>query len=181
MPDLLRPEIADAVDAADATLLADLVDAMEARFGDDSRRIAHALKVLDRAQEILAHEQADVRVVFAAAVLHDIGIQEAERKHGSSAGGYQEIEGPPIARPIMEGLGMGEDTVDHVCRIIANHHSARDIDTPEFRVIWDADWLVNLPDDFGHLAHDKLCELAETVFKTPTGHRLGQELMAEMA
>ena len=45
-------------------------------------------------------------VVRAAAVLHDIGIREAERKHGSSAGKYQEVEGPPIARRILEKLSV---------------------------------------------------------------------------
>ncbi len=122
-----------------------LTAAMKAQFGDDRRRIDHALRVLASAEEIIRTEAGDPRVVFAAAILHDIGIQEAERRHGSAAGTYQELEGPPIARRIMTGLGVDGATIEHVCRIVGSHHSAGDIDTPEFRIVWDADWLVNIP------------------------------------
>ena len=43
-------------------------------------------------------------MVISAAILHDIGIHKAEEKYKSSAGNYQEIEGPPIAKAIMEKL-----------------------------------------------------------------------------
>jgi hypothetical protein len=115
-------------------------------------------------------------VVRAAAILHDIGIQAAEQKHGSSAGRYQEIEGPPIAREILEDMSIDAQTTDHVCRIVANHHSARDIDTPEFRIIWDADWLVNIPDEYDTSDSKSISELIDKVFKTPKGRTIAQEL-----
>jgi len=138
-------------------------------FGSDRRRITHALKVWQVAREILAEESGSERVVEAAAILHDIGIQEAERRFGSSAGCYQEIEGPPIARRIMQDLGLDEQTIEHVCRIVGSHHSARDIDTPEFRILWDADWMVNIPDAFAGQSKDKLERIINKVFKTKTG------------
>ena len=49
-------------------------------------------------KRVVFPEGGDPRIVVAAAVLHDIGIQEAERKHGSSGPQGQELEGPPIAR-----------------------------------------------------------------------------------
>ncbi len=152
-----------------------IVAAMERQFGDDRRRIAHAHSVLGWAERILAAEGGDAEVVVAAALLHDIGIQEAERKHGSSAGHYQEIEGPPIARGLLEELGVPEPTIEHVCRIVANHHSAKDIDTPEFRIIWDADWLVNLPDEFPDRSREERATLVGRIFKTEMGKRLAME------
>ena len=98
--------------------------------------------------QIQATEGGDAQVVEAAAALHDIGIHEAERKYGSAAGNYLEIEGPPIAREILVDFDLPTEKVDHICEIIANHHSAKNIDTTEFRCIWDADWLVNLPNEF---------------------------------
>ncbi len=81
-----------------------LIQAVKDRFGPDQRRIRHALRVLDHAEDILAREgEADPRVVVAAALLHDIGIIEAERLHGSSDARYQEEYGPPAAREILEG------------------------------------------------------------------------------
>ena len=87
-----------------------LIGRMKEYFGEDEHRIRHALNVTEYAERILTHEVDTERdIVIAAAVLHDIGIPEAVRKHGSAAARYQELEGPPIARGIMlrEGLPEG--------------------------------------------------------------------------
>ena len=126
------PSVRETEDVAGA-----LIAEMKKVFGADERRIRHALGVLDYAERILAREGGDPLVVKAAAILHDIGIHEAERKHGSAGGKYQEMEGPPIAREILERVGVDAERAEHVCRIVGSHHSGG-IDTPEFRVIWDA-------------------------------------------
>ncbi len=172
-------------DAGDALSLADqLIAAMQEEFGEDQRRITHALQVLEYTEELLRTETADPRVVFAAAILHDIGIQEAERRHGSAAGKYQEMEGPPIAKRIMTAIGLDAATIEHVCRIVGSHHSAGDIDTPEFRLVWDADWLVNIPEEYADCDADRLQDIIMKVFRTNTGKQLafrkflGQDTMA---
>ncbi len=150
-----------------------LVESMKAEFGDDRRRIDHALKVLEYADRIMASENGVSSVVVrAAAVLHDIGIQAAEQKHGSNSPRFQELEGPPIARRILERNGVDPEVIDHVCRIVANHHSAKEIDTPEFRVVWDADWLVNIPDEFDVTDRDRIERLVARVFKTESGRAI---------
>jgi hypothetical protein len=151
-----------------------LIDEMTATFGDDERRIQHALSVLAYAEQILDSQGGNAVVVTAAAILHDIGIREAERKHGSNAGCYQEIEGPPIARAILNKMGLDIPTVEHICRIIGSHHSARDIDTPEFRIVWDADWLVNIPSEYGDMEKNELAALIDRVFRTGKGIHLAQ-------
>lgn len=157
-----------------------LIDRMEAFFSDDRRRIDHALKVLHCAEAIMRErDDLDRFVVRAAAILHDIGIQAAERKHGSSAGKFQEIEGPPIARRILTSMDVPADAIEHVCRIVANHHSARDIDTPEFRTVWDADWLVNIPDEFDTSDTARMADLVNTVFRTEPGKNLAETLFVE--
>ena len=153
----------------ETTVLDRIESEMKRTFGADVRRIAHALSVYGFARQILAHEPGDAVVVGAAALLHDIGIQAAERKHGSSAGKYQEIEGPPLAQPILEAAGFSADDTRHVCRIVGSHHSARDIDTPEFRAIWDADWLVNIPEECVQMNAAERSAFIRRVFKTPTG------------
>ena len=63
----------------------------------DARRVQHFMKVyafcrlLGRSEGLGEEEQ---NILEAAALLHDIGIHEAERKHGSSGGKWQELEGP---------------------------------------------------------------------------------------
>jgi len=151
------------------TLARRLIEEMKKVFGKDYKRIGHALMVYEYAKELFQCEGGNPRVVFGAAILHDIGIQEAERKYNSSSGKYQEIEGPPVARKILEELKVSSEEIEHICKIIANHHTARDIDTLEFRILWDADWLVNIPEEYPGASQDTLKQLIEKVFRTKAG------------
>ncbi len=157
------------------------IDAMKRLFGDDARRIAHALNVLRFARSIQAREGGSKLVVETAAALHDIGIHECERKYGSTAGNLQELEGPPIARRILEALAYSEDEIAHICQIVANHHSAKNIDSLEFRIVWDSDWLVNIPEEVGLEDAQKLERTINKAFKTQTGKELARgEFLKDM-
>jgi putative nucleotidyltransferase with HDIG domain len=155
-----------------------LIDEMKRTFGQDRRRIEHALSVLDYAEQIQATEGGDPLVVKAAAILHDIGILEAGRKYGSSAGKYQEIEGPAIAKKILERCEVPAEAAEHICKIVANHHSAKGIDTLEFRIVWDADWLVNLEADLADADGQERQRVIDKTFKTRKGHELAVALFA---
>ncbi len=150
-------------------------ESMKRYFGKDSRRINHALKVLEYSEQILKSEKADGDVVVAAAILHDIGIPSAENKYNSAGGKYQEIEGPPVAKKIMDELEIHQEISEHVCRIIANHHSGKNIDTAEFRIIWDADLLVNIPDEMDLTDKDSIGKLVKNVFRTETGKKIAKD------
>jgi putative nucleotidyltransferase with HDIG domain len=152
-----------------------LIDEMEKIFVGGQKRIEHALGVLNYAEQIQAAEGGDLLIIKAAAILHDIGIPQAESKYGSSTGNYQEIEGPPVAGEILQRYDVPNEVIEHVCRIIASHHSAKDIDTTEFRIVWDADWLVNIPTDFPEAGEDKLQEIIDKTFKTCKGRQIAVE------
>lgn len=151
-----------------------LLRSMAAYFGEDRKRIDHARKVTGHAEKLLEMEGGDHRVVIAAAVLHDIGIHEAERKHGSTNGKYQEIEGPPIARHILTDLGFAPNEIEEVCGIIGHHHSPGKITTRNFAILYDADWLVNLRDEYDIRDQYKLAEIIEKVFLTESGKALAR-------
>lgn len=125
-----------------------LLNEMESYFGKDKKRIEHARKVLAHAEELLRKEKGNgvnKCVVTAAAVLHDIGIHACEKKYGLTLGHLQEKEGPPIARRIMEKLNFEEAVIKEVCDIIASHHSPGEVDTSNFRILYEADRLASLP------------------------------------
>ena len=117
---------------------------MKRYFKTDFKRIGHATKVARYAERIGKSEAGNLAVILCAAYLHDIGIHEAERKHNSTGARYQEKEGPPIARDILEKLGAKEALVDQVCDIVGHHHHPRGDDTINFKVVYDADLIVNL-------------------------------------
>jgi len=150
--------------------------AMEDHFGQDARRIRHALRVTDFARQLLEQEEGEAELVLATALLHDVGIREAERKYGSSAGPLQEQEGPPLARAILESLGYPPAFIDEVCSIIASHHSPGEVDTANFRLVWDADWLVNLPDECNLEHREHTAVLIDRIFLTSTGAGLARNL-----
>jgi len=158
-----------------------LIAAAKDVFGDDDKRVAHALRVLEYAKRILETEEADAQVVVAAAALHDIGIPESERKHGNAAPENQHQEGPPIAREILTRLGVEAEEVEKVCDIIGHHHTPRNEETPEFNVVFDADvlrnWMESGPPDLTPELETKI----NKAFRTEGGRRLAKSVFLRAA
>ncbi|MCJ7547894.1 MAG: HD domain-containing protein [Deltaproteobacteria bacterium] len=117
---------------------------MKRYFQYDFKRIGHATKVARYAERIVKQEGGDPAVVLSAAYLHDIGTNEAERKYEDSDVRHHEEEGPPIARQILGRLKAAEPLIDEVCAIISHHHHPGQEDTVNFKVVYDADLIVNL-------------------------------------
>ena len=142
-------------------------------FGHDVRRINHAMKVYDFALLISSLEDADIvtrGIIGYTAILHDIGIHEAERKYNSTAGNYQQIEGPPIARQILTELGVDEDIIERICFITGNHHTYNKIDGIDFQILVEADFLVNIYED--EMKREAVESVCERVFRTGSGKEL---------
>lgn len=145
--------------------------AMAAYNGADPRRVGHALKVYGYAQMIggeLPEEQREA--LLTAAVLHDIGIHNAEARHHSSAGPYQEREGPPVARGILQRLGASPALTERVCFLVGHHHSYAAVDGPDFQALIEADFLVNIEED--GLGKAAAASIGAKYFKTPAGEAL---------
>ena len=142
-------------------------------FQTDVKRINHALKVFDFAC-IIAYEQSldqkTKEIIIYTAILHDIGIKNAEKKYNSSIGRYQEIEGPPIAYKILSDLNISEEIIDRTCYIIGNHHSYTKIDGIDFQIIVEADMLVNIFEE--NMSKKAIEKIHENIFKTEAGKKL---------
>jgi hypothetical protein len=146
-------------------------------FDGDVRRINHALKVHSFAQIIASESKIEDQkkgIVSIAAILHDIGIKEAERKYNSSSGKYQEIEGPPIARQILSPYHLDPDHIERICFLIGNHHTYRAIDDIDFQILVEADFLVNIFED--SMSPESVRNIKEKIFKTESGTRIFTEM-----
>jgi len=139
-------------------------------FDGDVKRINHALKVHGFAKTIGELENVSedkLEILEVAAILHDIGIKESEKKYSSSAGKYQEMEGPPVARGILQEFGLNQEFVDRVCYLIGNHHTYSKIDDVDFQILVEADFLVNIFED--GVSREQVEPVKQKYFKTDTG------------
>ncbi|WP_315306586.1 HD domain-containing protein [Pseudoramibacter alactolyticus] len=137
----------------------------------DPKRIQHFIKVHSFAALIGTAEglsKADLFVLETAAILHDIGIHQAEAKHHSSAGVYQELEGPPIAADLLKACGgYTEAQINRVCFLIGHHHTYTAIDGRDYQILVEADFLVNLYENAA--SADAVASARQRIFKTATG------------
>lgn len=123
---------------------AQIVRVLIGHFGDDDRRIEHALRVLHHADIIMADRPAcDPEIVIACALLHDVGIKVSEEKHGYNNGKTQEEYGPPVAEELLKTIGFPIGKIEIVMNIIGNHHSPSRYEYPELAVLKEADLIVN--------------------------------------
>jgi HD domain len=151
-------------------MIHEVIQKMIEYFGNDVRRINHALKVYGFASTICRSEklnQNEIDITEIAAILHDIGIPEAERKYKSCIGKYQEKEGPPIARKLLAECSITFDLVERICYLIGNHHTYTKIDGTDFQILVEADFLVNIYED--EMDESKVESIRNKYFKTKTG------------
>jgi len=149
---------------------------MERFFGEDARRVAHALEVAAHTLSIQVAEGGDRDIVTMASLLHDVGIKPAEEEYGSSAGHHQEKLGPPIAEAILKKLGVEETKIAIVKELIAHHHTPGRIRTKEFACLWDADFIVNLREVAPGMGKEKIRALIGGKFLTEEGRRIAREI-----
>jgi HD superfamily phosphodiesterase len=159
----------------DDKLKNEILKKMMSYFEYDNNHINHTYRVLYYAEELskssLIAKLRDINfdVIIYSAILHDIGIPACKKKYNSIDGQLQEIEGPPIAREILENFNINEEIINEVCNIVGSHHSMGEIETTNFKIIWDADWLVNLPDVYDVQDKKNLSEIINNIFLTKTG------------
>jgi len=152
---------------------------MKRYFKQDFKRVGHAIRVARYAEQIGREEGGNLAVILCAAYLHDIGIKEAERKHDSAAAKYQEEEGPPIAREILNRLGAKEELIDEVCDIVGHHHHPRQEETVNFKSLYDADLITNLEEKRKKSVMDTegLEKTVKKSFLTESGRNLARKVL----
>jgi len=155
---------------------------MKKYFEKDFKRISHATKVARYAEQIGREEGAHLGVLLCAAYLHDIGIKNAEKKYNSNAPKYQELEGPEVAKEILEKLDAKKELIDEVCDIVGHHHHPRNEETVNFKCLYDADMIVNLSEELteGKLSLETVKNRIENNFLTETGKNLAKKTLLKI-
>jgi HD superfamily phosphodiesterase len=154
---------------------------MKRYFKTDFKRIGHATRVARYAERIGKFESGNLAVILPAAYLHDIGIVEAQRRHGSPAPEFQEKEGPAVARAILERLGARQEIVEEVCDIVGRHHHPAADDGVNFKAVYDADRIANLEEAQKKepLNKDKLEQVIEERLLTPSAKEEARSILLQ--
>lgn len=154
-----------------------LMQAMVEYYRGDAKQIQHFTKVHAYAGWIARWEglNPSLREILDAVTLtHDIGIKAARDKHGTSTWKLQEEEGPPVAEAMLENLGYDRALIDRVCYLIGHHHTYTHIDGLDYRILVEADFLVNFQE--GNQPLSAIPRVYQEIFRTEAGRYLLQNL-----
>lgn len=156
-----------------------IISAMVNYYNGDPRRVGHFMKVYSFAKTIGEAEQLDGKtqeILEIAAATHDIGIKISEQKYNSSAGKHQEHEGPALAEKLLLSLDVERSIIDRVMFLIAHHHTYSDVRGIDYRILIEADFLVNAYED--NMSKDAIKKAREVIFHTKTGTKFLNDIFA---
>ncbi|HEX7620869.1 MAG TPA: HD domain-containing protein [Anaerolineales bacterium] len=153
-------------------------------------RWKHTLRVAQFGKVIAENEAADVELIVAACLLHDIAWFDTNADNSREHGRL----GAQIARPVLESLGYNESKLENICYSIANHVDEDNPDTLEAKILSDADnvdrfgpyrilqWCFADIEDYDKLAaklNERIHRLDQYRKKNPLFTTTGQQLFAE--
>ncbi len=147
-------------------------------YAGDARRIHHFLKVHSFAKLIGEMEGVtgeELEILEVAALVHDIGIKNSEKKYGYNTGKTQEKEGPPEAEKLLIPLTDDAAFIERVCYLVGHHHTYSNIDGMDYQILVEADFLVNLYEDKEHIKK-AVRSAYEKIFRTQSGRKLCKEI-----
>lgn len=137
----------------------------------DPKRIQHFIKVYEFAHVIGVKEGLDaetLHILDMASIMHDIGIRPAEEKYGRCDGKLQEQEGPAYAKEMLaQFTEVTPEETERICFLIAHHHTYTDVEGMDYRILLEADFLVNAMED--ELGREAIVNFRDRVFETETG------------
>jgi len=156
-------------------------------------RWKHTLRVAQFGKVIAENEAADVELIVAACLLHDVAWFETNADNSREHGRI----GAEKARHVLGTLGYNQAQIENICYSVASHVDEGHPDTLEAKILSDADnvdrfgpyrilqWCFSDIEDYDRLAA-KLCERItrlehyreENPLFTPTGQQLFAEQLS---
>jgi putative nucleotidyltransferase with HDIG domain len=153
-------------------------------------RWKHTLRVAQFGKVIAENETADVELIVAACLLHDVSWFDTNADNSREHGRI----GAKTARPFLVGLGYTKDQIEKACYAIANHVDEENPNTLEAKILSDADnvdrfgpyrilqWCFSDIDNYDKLAaklSERIHRLEHYRQENPLFTPTGQQLFAE--
>ncbi len=122
------------------------------------RRTEHILKVYSLTRLIAISERVsdeELKIVSAAAILHDIPIKKCKELFGDACQKNQNMLAPDMVKAMMGEAGYEEEEIHHALELVINHHNYHNISSHLLRILMEADLLVNYMEDREHVDPSK--------------------------
>jgi hypothetical protein len=162
----------------------EVIEEMLAFFGDDEINANHALKVYGYTEVIADGEgfndstpekEDELAALLYAAILHDVACKPVKEQFGSCTFKQQEEEGPPIAEEILTYLEIPAPVIERAKWLIGHHHSPDACEDKDFRILLEADYIVNLEEGFYPMT--KKDEIVAKRFRTASGKNVMEKAL----
>jgi len=140
----VAPQAQSASTSAEGVVASRLIKALKEELDNDQHGLGQALRVYQHANELVWKEGGDPRIVLAAALLLEI---EPSPPQGTHPAPGQKAPSPPDTsktRRILRDVGLDEDAIEQVCRIVHGYHTGTEVDTIESRIVRDCHTLAGL-------------------------------------
>lgn len=137
----------------------------------DPMRIQHLIKVHSLSSLLGKMENLDTETQFileSAALVHDIGVRNAEKEHGDKFKAYHENIGIVESENLLNQLSNYTDAqIQRIKYIVGNHHHYNKIDKIDFQILVEADFMVNAFEK--QLSLSSIDSFKEKICKTESG------------
>lgn len=158
-------------------LLDELYLRMTDYYRGDPARIQHFVKVHSFAR-LIGHREGlgeeELLILEASALVHDIGIKPAEAIYGNCDGKRQEELGPQAAREMLAQCGFSPEQTGRIAWLVGHHHTYTDIDGMDYRILVEADFLVNLYEDGS--TTEAVAAAYKNIFRTESGKKICRDM-----
>lgn len=135
--------------------------------------INHFLKVWGFARTIGQGEHLSdetQKTLEIAAIVHDIACPLCRMKYGNTAGFHQEAESEALLRNFFDGTDVEEERLERIIYLVTHHHTYTDVRGLDYRILLEADFLVNA--DESKYTDAAIKNAKETIFQTNTGKQI---------
>ncbi len=155
----------------------DAAEKMIKFYKGNQEDINHFLKVWSFARIIGESENLDEKTLHTlelTAIVHDISCPLCREKYGNTDGRHQEKESEALVKAFFEGTDIEGETLSHISWLVCHHHTYTNINSIDYRILLEADYLVNA----GENKHERarIISFRDNVFRTKMGIRLLEDI-----
>ena len=164
------------VNPGEGALASLLIQAVKQEYDRDQTRLARALTAFQYARELLSQEGGDPRIVFAATLCLEVGMETAFQARRAAEHESALAGSAARVKRLLTPIGLDADTIECVWNIIRSHWTGEELDTTEFKVVWDSYVLAELASS-GSGGGRPADGAAEVRLRTGAGRRKAESLL----